>query len=86
MAQLQVPEKYMVDLKQLAERDARPVQDVVAEAMDVYLSFRFLEPNLEPAHMERLHHSLAQAERGELVSERQVEAFFDDWEKEAAAR
>jgi predicted transcriptional regulator len=86
MAQLQVPEKYMVELKELALRDARPVQEVVSEAMDAYLSFRFTEAHLSSAQMERMKQSLAQAERGELISEQQVEAFFDDWEKEAANR
>ncbi len=86
MAQFQVPEKYMVELKELALRDARPVQDVVSEAMDSYLSFRFIEAHLSSDQMERMKQSLAQAERGELISEQQVEAFFDDWEKEAASR
>jgi len=86
MAELEVPEKYAVELKELAERDDRAVQDVIAEAMDSYLSFRFREAQLTPAQVERIRHSLAQADRGELVPEEEVEAFFDDWEKEAASR
>ncbi len=86
MAHLQVPEKCTVELKELAQRDARPVHDVVSEAMDAYLRIRLIEAHLSSAQMERLQQSLAQAERGELVSEQEVEAFFDDWEKEAAAR
>jgi predicted transcriptional regulator len=60
------------------------VQDVVSEAMDAYLSFRFTEARLTSAQLERLKASLEQVERGELISEAQVEAFFDDWEKEAS--
>jgi len=86
MAQLQVPEKYTIELKELAQRDARPVQDVVSEAMDAYLSLRFIEAHLSGTQTDKIKQSLAQAERGELVSEHQIEAFFDDWEKEAAAR
>jgi predicted transcriptional regulator len=86
MAQLEVPERYISELNELAQRDERPVQDVVSEAMDAYLSFRFTEANLTPAQLERLNLSLAQAERGELLSDVQVEAFFDDWETEAASR
>ena len=86
MAQLEDPEKYTSELNELAQRDDRPVQDVVSEAMDAYLSFRFTEANLTPAQLERLRSSLAQAEHGELLSDVQVEAFFDDWEKEAASR
>ncbi len=86
MAQLEVPERYAAELQELAQRDERPVQDVVSEAMDAYLSFRYTEARLSDTQLERLKASLAQAERGELISEEQVEAFFDDWEKEAASR
>jgi len=84
MAQLEVPDKYAAELKELALRDDRSVQDVVSEAMDAYLSFRFTEARLTSAQLERLKASLEQVERGELISEAQVEAFFDDWEKEAS--
>jgi predicted transcriptional regulator len=84
MAQLEVPDKYAAELKELALRDERSVQDVVSEAMDAYLSFRFTEARLTSAQLERLKASLEQVERGELISEAQVEAFFDDWEKEAS--
>ncbi|QMV18744.1 hypothetical protein GOB94_08655 [Granulicella sp. 5B5] len=83
MAQLEVPEKYAAELQELALRDDRAIQDILAEAMDAYLSFRFTEPQLTAVQSQRLQHSLAQAERRELVSEPEVEAFFDDWEKEA---
>jgi predicted transcriptional regulator len=86
MAQLEVPDKYAAELKELALRDERSVQDVVSEAMDAYLSFRFTEARLTSAQLERLKASLEQVERGELISEAQVEAFFDDWEKEASVR
>ncbi len=86
MAQMEVPEKYAAELKELALRDDRAVQDVLAEAMDAYLSFRFREASLNSAQMDRLQQSLGQAERGELISEQEVEAFFDDWEKEASSR
>ena len=86
MAQLEVPDKYAAELKELALRDERSVQDVVSEAMDAYLSFRFTEARLTSAQLERLKASLEQVERGELISEAQVEAFFDDWEMEASVR
>jgi predicted transcriptional regulator len=31
-------------------------------------------------------HSVTQADRGELVSQEEVEEFFSDWEKEATSR
>jgi predicted transcriptional regulator len=86
MAQLEVPEKYAAELNELAQRDDKSVQEVVSEAMEAYLSFRFTEAKLTPAQLDRLQSSLAQAERGELLSDVQVEAFFDDWDKEAASR
>jgi hypothetical protein len=86
MAQLEVPQRYAAELNELAQRDDRSVQDVVSEAMDAYLSFRFSEARLTHGQLERLKSSLGQAERRKLLSEAQVDAFFDDWEKEAASR
>ena len=47
---------------------------------------RLNEPILTEAQIARLTTSLAQADCGDWVSQDQVEAFFDDWEKEATAR
>jgi predicted transcriptional regulator len=86
MAQIEVPEKFAAELQELAARDDRPVEDVVGEAINAYLSYRFYEPELTPSQVERMKDSLVQANRGELVSQDEVEAFFDGWEKEAASR
>jgi len=86
MAQMEVPEKFAAELQELASRDDRAVQDVLAEAIDTYISLRHIEPELTPPQIERLKHSMAQADRGELVSQEEVEAFFDGWEKEIASR
>lgn len=86
MAQMEVPEKFAAELQELASRDDRAVQDVLAEALDTYISFRHIEQDLSPAVIERLKHSATQADRGELVPQEEVEAFFSDWEKEAASR
>jgi predicted transcriptional regulator len=86
MAQIDVPEKSLAELEQLAFQDSRPVEEIVDEAIATYLSFRYTEPALSPDRMERMRASIAQGDRGELVSQEEVEAFFDDWEKEAAAR
>jgi predicted transcriptional regulator len=86
MAQIEVPEKLAAELRELALRDERALEDVVGEALHSYLSYRFLEPDLTASQIGRMKHSLAQANRGELVSQDEVEAFFDDWEKEAASR
>jgi predicted transcriptional regulator len=59
---------------------------VLAEAIDTYLSFRHIEQELSPTQIERLMHSVTQADRGELVSQEEVEEFFSDWEKEATSR
>ena len=86
MAQLELPEKYTTEFEALALRDERGVQEILAEAMDAYLTLRFSEIHLTDDQLGHLRKSLAQAERGEHVSESQVEAFFDEWEKEAASR
>jgi predicted transcriptional regulator len=84
MAQIEVPEKFAAELQELASRDDRALQDVLAEAIDTYLSFRHIEQELSPTQIERLMHSVTQA--GELVSQEEVEEFFSDWEKEATSR
>ena len=86
MAQIEVPEKFAAELQELASRDDRALQDVLSEAIDTYLSFRHIEQELSPTQIDRLKHSVAQADRGELVPQEDVEAFFSDWEKEAASR
>jgi predicted transcriptional regulator len=86
MAQIAVPEKFTAELRQLALEDDRPVEEVVEEALHSYLVTRLYEPELTPPQIERLKHSLAQGERGEVVSQEEVEAFFDNWEKKAASR
>ena len=86
MSQIAVPEKFIAELKQLALDDNRPVEEIVAEALHAYLACRFYEPELTPAQIERLKHSAAQLDRGEVVSGEEIEAFFDRWEKAAASR
>jgi predicted transcriptional regulator len=86
MAQIAVPEKFTAELQQLALDDNRPVEEIVAEAMHGYLACRLYEPELTPAQIERMKHSVAQLDRGEVVSGEEIEAFFDKWEKADASR
>ena len=86
MANIEVSEKHAEQLKSLASQDSRPLKEVADDATGVYLSMRLNEPILTDAQISRLKTSLAQADRGDLVSQDQVEAFFDDWEKEATTR
>jgi predicted transcriptional regulator len=86
MAQIDLPERSLAELKELAFQDNRPVQEIVDEAIASYLSFRYAEPELTPRWIERMRTSIAQGDRGDLISQEEVEEFFDDWEKEAAAR
>ncbi len=86
MAQIDVPERSLEELKDLACQDNRPVQAIVDEAIASYLSFRHTEPALTPDQLEQMRTSIAQGDRGDVISQEEVEAFFDDWEKEAAAR
>jgi predicted transcriptional regulator len=86
MAQIEVPEKAAAELQELALRDQRSLQDIAVEAIQSYLSFRHLEPELTAVEIDRMKHSLAQAEQGELVPQEEVEAFFDNWDKEIASR
>jgi predicted transcriptional regulator len=86
MAQIDVPERSLEELKDLASQDNRPVQAIVDEAIASYLSFRHTEPARTPDRLEQMRTSIAQGDRGDVISQEEVEAFLDDWEKEAAAR
>jgi predicted transcriptional regulator len=86
MAQIEVSEKLAAELKELAEQDDRAVEDVVGEAIHTYLSYRFLEPEFTGPQIEHMKHSLAQADRGEVISQDEIEAYFDAWEKKNASR
>jgi predicted transcriptional regulator len=86
MSQIAIPEKFTAELRQLALDDNRAVEEIVTEAMHAYLVCRLYEPELTPAQIERLKHSAAQLDRGEVVSGEEIEAFFDKWEKAAASR
>jgi hypothetical protein len=59
---------------------------VVAEALNSYLVCRLYEPELTPAQIERMKRSVAQLDRGEVVSGQEIEAFFENWEKADASR
>ena len=86
MAQIEISDKAAAELQQLALQDNRPLKFVAEEAIDSYLSFRLHEPPLTEDQIEHIKRSLAQAQRGELIPQEEVEAFFDDWEREIAAR
>ena len=86
MAQIVVPEKFAAELKALAQQDDRPIEAVVDEAISSYIIERSVNMPLTPGQVEHIRRGLESAERGELVSQEEVEAFFDDWEREAASR
>jgi predicted transcriptional regulator len=83
MAQIAIPEKFTAELQDLALQDERSVESVVDEAINSYLTYRMVELPLTPDHLKQ---GMAEANRGELVSEQEVEAFFDNWEKEASSK
>jgi predicted transcriptional regulator len=86
MAQIEVPEKYAAELQALAQQDDRSLQSVVDEALGIYISERYIEHQLSPADIEHIRLGIAAADRGELVPSEEIEAFFDDWEREATAK
>ena len=86
MAQVEVSDKLNADLKALASHDHRSLNELLEEALSGYVFQRLSEPQLSAAQIEHLRLSLEAADRGELVSQEEVEAFFNDWEKEIAGR
>ncbi len=86
MAQLEIPEKYTEQLQALAQQDDRSPQAVVDEALSLYISERYLEHQLTPAQVDHLRLGIDAANRGERVPSEEIEAFFDDWEREATAK
>jgi predicted transcriptional regulator len=86
MARIAITENLAAELETFALQDKRSLEAVVDEALNSYITERHSELPLTPAQIEHLQHGMASADRGEFVSQEEVEAFFDDWEKEASAR
>jgi predicted transcriptional regulator len=86
VAELQVPENLSLELQHLAELDGRNAGDLLTEALTAYVADRYAEPKLTAGQIDRLRESLAQLDRGEFITEKEVGAFFDDWEKELSSK
>jgi predicted transcriptional regulator len=91
MAAFQIPEHIDNQLNELAAAMGRSKDELILEA----LADRFgLEPEdrslslseLTPGQLERMDLSVAQIRRGEVVGTDEIDAFFDDWDKEIAGK
>ncbi len=87
MATVQIPDELDAELQQAAERLGRSKEDLVREAVLARLEEQFATqtdfPDEQIAHMKR---SIAQLDRGEVVTSEQVDTFFADWRKDLESR
>jgi len=86
MPQIAIPEKFTANLNELAAQDHRAVEDVVDEAINSYLVFRFHEPQLTSDEIERLKRGVAQLNSGERISGENLNMKFENWRTRRASR
>lgn len=90
MAAFQIPDYIDNQLNELAAT-GQSKDELILEALADRFGFqqedRSLPPSeFLPAELERMKLSVDQIRRGEVVDSEEIEAFFDDWDKEIAGK
>ena len=87
MTSLQIPEALREALEIAAETSGRSKEQVVVEILSAHFADESLPASVfTDPQLTRIKESIAQISRGEVVSEENSDAFFEDWYKEIEAR
>jgi len=87
MASLQIPEHLEDELEIAAEWSGRTKDEVAAEILSAHFEDESLPLSaFTEGQLARLKESVAQVKRGELVTEKETDEFFEGWFKELEAR
>ena len=87
MVNIQIPDDLDAELQLAADRLGRTKDDLVHEALCARLDEEFAsETNFTEEQIARFRHSIAQLDRGEIVTAEEVDSFFVDLRKRLAAR
>ncbi len=87
MLQLNLPEHIEAELESAADLSGRTKEELAAELLASHFEDQSLPLSaLTEVQLDRFKESLEQIKRGEVVTEEEVDAFFEDWFKEIEAR
>jgi predicted transcriptional regulator len=89
MAAFQIPEHIDNQLNELAAATGQSKDDMILEALTDRFGLQQQDRTMQlsdftPGQLERMQLSVDQIRRGEVVDSEEIEAFFDDWDKEIA--
>ncbi len=86
MATIQIPDELDQMLEQAATRSGCSKEDLLRDAIEARLEEQnAVNLDFTPEQIERMRHSIAQLERGEVVTSEQVDAKFEDWRRRRAS-
>jgi len=91
MAAFQIPEHIDQQLNQIAAATGQSKDDLILEALTDRFGLQLEDRSLAlseftAGQLERMDLSVAQIRRGEVIGSEEIEAFFDGWEREIAAK
>jgi predicted transcriptional regulator len=87
MATVQIPDELDAELQQAAERLGRTKEELVREAVLARLEEQFAaQTEFSDEQIARMKHSIAQLDRGEVVTSEQVDKMFENWRRQRASR
>ncbi len=80
---VEIPDELNAGLQQTADSLGRSKDDLVREALRACIEeSSAAQSEFTPAALARLHEGFHAAVNGDLVPQEEIEAFFDDWERE----
>jgi predicted transcriptional regulator len=83
---VQIPPEIESQFEEVAQRTGESKDNLVREALLSYLEDRFAaETDFTEEQIARMKHSLAQLDRGEVVTSEQVNKKFEDWRNQRAS-
>ncbi len=85
MAAIQIPDTLDRSLQQSADRLGRPKDHLIQDLLQQHIE-EHSEPELTEAQIARMRESIAQLDRGEVVTSEAVDGWFNDLFKRLAAR
>jgi predicted transcriptional regulator len=87
MATIHIPDDLDRSLQHLAEQRGQTKDEVAQELLESYLEEASADPiELSDRQIDRMRHSIAQADAGEVVSMEETQAFFESWTAELKNR
>jgi predicted transcriptional regulator len=87
MLQLNLPEHIEAELESAADLSGRTKEELATELLASHFEDQSLPLSaLTEAQLARFKESLDQIKRGEVVTEEEVDAFFEDWFNEIESR